>query len=609
MPSNIVNIAHFVELRGKINCKLNQIKEFSSLEEKEIIEDQIYKHTWLYGALGQVPSEVMFIAENPSITGINQASVDTVDGNNPDIEAQWWGGKNNNAATVFRPVLYETGLKISSPRVKGGWNCYITNVIKRANYAKFQEKKPVAYRIEQEKYWADILRWEIEEVQPKVLFCLGRNAENAVKRLIKEGCIPNIPFYYVRHYSDRGKLDDIRKTMKSQIENSLNKMSLLTHKNVYKPRLLSNIKVNGIVLEHASPGENVKVAEEMFITPEHPLFSEIASHLFEDLIKGIDINHVNQLLVIIKPDERAYVFKSFPLSMKVITRLSEVHKYQLLYKKDIVDISSASFDCEDIDVNPEENDKLIFLYRQSWNFGLYFNFTGKLDIPQAKQMIGYCIRRLLYLNEYKFNASTKYFNLMLTDGWFPFIGLFGGGIDKLRAYYQDNKKHPHILVEMINSFDKDRVERMANRWWNNQIFNSKKKLLREGIDNYNDSKYISACKVLATELDGILRIAFHKEFNKLPKTNDLIRYIRDIGTRHFYSIDSLTFPNLFFEYLEKFIFQKFDIEKNVIPEGRHSVAHGVAGTSIYTREFSLKLILTLDNIYFYFGNHFKIADS
>ena len=183
MSSEILNIEHFVELQRRINKKLEIIKDDLNVEERKIVEDQIEKFKWLKGALGQVPSTVMFIAENPSIAGIEHANVDAVDGGDPDIEAQWWGGSNDNAATVLRPVLVDLGLKTSPPNQKGGWNCYITNVIKRANYAKYQENLSTEYRKEQENYWSEILRWEIENVKPSVLYCLGRRTEKAVPQI------------------------------------------------------------------------------------------------------------------------------------------------------------------------------------------------------------------------------------------------------------------------------------------------------------------------------------------------------------------------------------------------------------------------------------------
>ena len=128
-----MNMQYFDELRLRIHRNLEEIRAPHR-------RAQILDHPWLYVALGEVPSEVMFICENPSLTGVQQAHVDTVDGRAPDIEAQWWGGANNPAAKRVRVALHRLGLKRTPPTLKGGWRCYITNVIKEMNVAGDHKK-------------------------------------------------------------------------------------------------------------------------------------------------------------------------------------------------------------------------------------------------------------------------------------------------------------------------------------------------------------------------------------------------------------------------------------------------------------------------------------
>jgi hypothetical protein len=62
---------YFETLRGKINLRLNVLvkdHKYDRIMAKAQIED----FPWLYGALGKVPSDVMFICENPSIAGIKK---------------------------------------------------------------------------------------------------------------------------------------------------------------------------------------------------------------------------------------------------------------------------------------------------------------------------------------------------------------------------------------------------------------------------------------------------------------------------------------------------------------------------------------------------------
>lgn len=204
------NLKHFELLREKINRKLEKLAEDNKISQ-EIANRQINDYPWLYGALGKTPSEVMFICENPSIRGVENANVDTIDGGPPYIEAQWWGGKNNYAAVRFRQALYELELKITKPNERGGWNCYIMNVIKQANYAKKQNILKLTERLAQARYWADILQWEINQIKPKFIFCVGGESFWLVKKLLEEYWLTvNRPeIHKVMHYSARGKHEHV----------------------------------------------------------------------------------------------------------------------------------------------------------------------------------------------------------------------------------------------------------------------------------------------------------------------------------------------------------------------------------------------------------------
>jgi len=146
----------------------------------------------------------MFICENPSLAGVRQAHRQTVDGGPPDIEAQWWGGDKDPAATRFRVVLHELGLKQSPHSLKGGWCCYITNVIKEANLAKDQANMTLSGRVAQARAWADILRWEMRAVRPRYVFAVGGRAHQVLLLLQKEARIPMCVIHRMCHFSDRG---------------------------------------------------------------------------------------------------------------------------------------------------------------------------------------------------------------------------------------------------------------------------------------------------------------------------------------------------------------------------------------------------------------------
>jgi hypothetical protein len=212
---SVIDLTHFEELRERINARLRELRTPHANE-------QINRYPWLYGALGVAPADVMFICENPSLTGVASAHAATIDGRAPDIEAQWWGGPTNAAATRFRRVLCEVGLKTTPPASRGGWNCYITNVVKEANVAGAEQRRRTpGERRQQARDWADILSWEWETVRPVHVFTVGGAATQMVEMLQAERRLPRLRVEPIGHYSARGTHEAVLDAMRAPIRHRL----------------------------------------------------------------------------------------------------------------------------------------------------------------------------------------------------------------------------------------------------------------------------------------------------------------------------------------------------------------------------------------------------
>jgi len=163
---------HFVELREAIHDRLRTLRP-------PCWEEQIEKYPWLYGALGDPSADVMFVCENPSLSGL-RAVRESPWGGRPDFDTQWTGNPSNRRDKRFRKVLCDLGLKDGETWEPGGWHCYITNVIKQAAFVGDWRKAPLHEKRRTAREWSGILQMEFDVVRPDTVFCVGGPAHGMV---------------------------------------------------------------------------------------------------------------------------------------------------------------------------------------------------------------------------------------------------------------------------------------------------------------------------------------------------------------------------------------------------------------------------------------------
>ncbi|GET34051.1 hypothetical protein PbJCM13498_29140 [Prolixibacter bellariivorans] len=372
----------------------------------------------------------------------------------------------------------------------------------------------------------------------------------------------------------------------------------------YKPIIIDNLRVSGIADGTIPPGQSGNIIVRKFTSSLSPNFSRHFNNIISLFLNQNAGNSLNNLLVIIKPDFKAYVYTKFPLSIN-IKASRDLKKGELVMFGDFADLDNVSFHDATIDLNPEKGDQIVWLFRDNWHFGLHFDFSRLLDRAAMLSELGYHYKKMLYLEMYSFLSTEKHFKSLINDGWFPFIRLLNGQFNNLIAYYEEDMKFNSYTEKVVDSFTDDHLRKIVARWWRNPVLNNKKEIIQSGIDAYisrTKSGFINCIKNLVTELEGIIRMAcYHETGNKSPSTKQIKEYIVESGKQNFKTLATLGFTNEFMFYLNDSIFKGFDLEKD-IPSSRHSVAHGVATTDSYTQMRALQIILTIDQAFYFLGN-------
>jgi hypothetical protein len=358
----------------------------------------------------------------------------------------------------------------------------------------------------------------------------------------------------------------------------------------------------GFALETAQSGEMAKIQTRGSLVSDTPLFYTYIDHISGIFLKNVLVGHVFQFLVLIHENLSADLYiNDLPVKILMMTKRS-LKKGEVVTSNDIADIQKLSFE----GIGIKDTDKVIYCFKVGWKFGLFFDLHREkpLDIATMEAELGALYRYLSFQYVYDILESGPQFELLLKDGWFPFIEILSGEFKELSEAYKNLSEPQTKVQEIVAKFDEKRIEHIVNKWWNKEIFSDKKTILESGIQSYlnNDAKGFIACiKILLTEIEGIIRIHYFKQTGKGKEIHilDLINHICDQGKNKSGSETSLFFPSAFFHYLKEAIFPKFDLETDNNALSRHTSSHGVAKAEDYSKTRAVQMILILDQMSFY----------
>lgn len=363
--------------------------------------------------------------------------------------------------------------------------------------------------------------------------------------------------------------------------------------------------ITGFSLTAGRKGEKVKVAVKGFITSNEKFFFTGIRDIYGIFLQPfIQLEECNRFLILRHKDKSVDIYiNDFKQLLRFISK-SKMNTGQLVKKTDIADIQALEFP----DIKISKTDAIIFCMRVGWKFGLYFNFTAnpnpaggiELDLSQINNELGYAYRFLLFEEEYELIKNQELYPKMLNDGWFPFIELIGADYQELSNLY--SYQWLDQIDGFLKKFDKDRIDKMTKSWWSKKQFQDKRELIEAGISAFlqdNNSGYINCINTLYPQIEGIMGFEFYKAHGRKPTFKELKEYIRNRAQNRFSSEESLGFPEYFCEFLDKDIFQKFDLSTGKIDLARHSLAHGYAKQEDFTKVKALQALLILNQIFFY----------
>lgn len=225
----------------------------------------------------------------------------------------------------------------------------------------------------------------------------------------------------------------------------------------YVPVVIPNVNVSGIVVENIKPGESGRVLTKSFITSDDKRFYKYAPNILQFFVNINEFSQLDRLLVLIKNDNTAFVYRTFPMSIMFKSK-RQVKKGEFVFYDDIADITQVEFTDAVANLQIEDDDQVFWLFREGLKFCMYFDFSRTIPSQARKFDLGFYFRKVVFAKLYEFTSQSANFDKLLSDGWFPFIRLIGSRFDKLIMQYETTSDYKIANEEMVSFYTKERIQ-------------------------------------------------------------------------------------------------------------------------------------------------------
>lgn len=375
--------------------------------------------------------------------------------------------------------------------------------------------------------------------------------------------------------------------------------------NLREPIRLKDVNLAGVSAESAQGGATVKVWTRLVLTSDDPYFHRVVDsvtgvlqHLVQQAEQHINFGRTDSLLLVVRPDQTAELWADgAAVSIRCLSK-RDMDAGAMVFDNDIADVNGLDFPC----VNIGPNDKVLYLFREDWRFGLFFDFNPDNNLSRENLVatLGSLYRRLKYRHLYDMIGNEEVFARLADAGWFPFVEIIGSEFKELALHAEAGFPFAEADTKVLKNFDDTRLDRMFQRWVAKPAFQSKETILKSAVMAYKANDPIAVLKIILTEIEGILADAYFMKYGTRAKLKRLLQFARESAEHKSGAPDTLLFSAAFMKYLERYTFANFDPSIQVGDAGsRHAVGHGAATAASYTQTRALQALLTLDQFAFY----------
>lgn len=313
------------------------------------------------------------------------------------------------------------------------------------------------------------------------------------------------------------------------------------------------------------------------------------------------ISDIDNCLILISTN-LAKIYINIPTIADLISKRS-IKKGEPVTREDIADIRKIQF--KDIEI--ELNNGIIYIFSLNWMKCVYFDHSPMLPELIHAEPQNSCKGgdfESLFASFYSYILFPEVFRLepkineeMLERGWFPFIRILGWRFEEIIKAIKNDFDVNTYEIKIIESFDNEMIHDIIEAWMSKDIFKNHEKIIKTGIERYQEKDFISAIHVLYPRIEGIMRYIFLGTTGSSSQNNLVDKLTAVANEKNPNSC--LYIPHEFGIYLKKFYFNNFDLEKGELNLSRNTIGHGVVKEEDLDRIRAFQAILILDQMFFY----------
>lgn len=357
----------------------------------------------------------------------------------------------------------------------------------------------------------------------------------------------------------------------------------------------------GTAVHSAEGGENVPLYSRGFLRPEtsdnfYPMLEALEKEYLQEFYKEkkATCNQVEHFLALISKS-KIEVFVNEPQRIMHAIATEPLKAGAPVYRHQFAGYARIEF--ENLEI--PQNIGFAHFFRSHWRMGLYIDFMPILDenhtLGRMEFLLAQCYNLVVFDDITSSDISVM--QDLFTVGWFPFMPLIAHSLYlPLVSRKKENKPLTASEERIVLFFDENRLKSLVDSWKEGILFKDRFELIANGLERYLQQDWISCISIIYPQIDGIL-IELGPEKGKsyrpktiLDRTDSLLQSERPITL----------FPSLFGQYLDNFFYRNISLSTSNKEFSRHTIAHGLANKSAYTKKYALIgfLILAQINLYF-----------